>query len=176
MGRNRTEKTELTPTQRKFLANYSIHGTITKAAQMTRIRRENHQVWKQDELYRQRFEAARARFRDQLKNAAIKRGVEGYAEPVFYKGRMVGVKQRYSDQLLLAVLQAMVPEFQKRMEVQHTGTVSHAHIDLTKLSLAESQELIAMMDQPAIPVESTAKISSDASRAAVAELLDEDDA
>lgn len=39
-----------------------------------------------------------------LEAAAFQRAVEGWLEPVFYKGEQIGKRRRYSDGLLLALL------------------------------------------------------------------------
>lgn len=43
---------------------------------------------------------------DMLEDEAVRRGVHGYEEPVFYKGELQGVVTKYSDPLLLATLAA----------------------------------------------------------------------
>lgn len=46
---------------------------------------------------------------DLLEEEADRRGRDGYDEPVFYDGKTVGQKRRYSDRLLLARLKALRP-------------------------------------------------------------------
>jgi hypothetical protein len=48
-----------------------------------------------------------------LVSAAIKRGVHGVEEDVYYRGIVVGQKTNYSDTLLTTLLKAKVPEFHK---------------------------------------------------------------
>jgi hypothetical protein len=47
---------------------------------------------------------------DLLEEEADRRGRDGIDQPVFYRGKEVGQKRRYSDPLLLARLKAMRPE------------------------------------------------------------------
>lgn len=48
-----------------------------------------------------------------LYSAAIRRGVEGVTEDVWYKGEVVGAKQVYSDGLLNTLLAAKLQDFKK---------------------------------------------------------------
>lgn len=48
-----------------------------------------------------------------LVSAAIKRGVHGVEEDVYYKGCVVGTKTNYSDSLLTTLLKAKIPDFHK---------------------------------------------------------------
>ncbi len=47
---------------------------------------------------------------DVLKDEAIRRGYEGWREPVFYQGHQCGTIRRYSDRLLMALLKLGKPE------------------------------------------------------------------
>lgn len=51
---------------------------------------------------------------DLLEEEADRRGRLGVDQPVFYRGREVGAKKRYSDPLLLARLKAIRPEYRDR--------------------------------------------------------------
>ena len=64
-----------------------------------------------------------------LVSAAIKRGVHGVEEDVYYKGVVVGQKTNYSDSLLTTLLKAKRPEFGKEAEGGGTNvTVNVANI------------------------------------------------
>lgn len=58
-----------------------------------------------------------------LVSAAIKRGVHGVEEDVYYKGNVVGQKVNYSDSLLTTLLKAKRPEFAKDAEGGGTNVV-----------------------------------------------------
>lgn len=58
-----------------------------------------------------------------LVSAAIKRGVHGVEEDVYYKGEVVGQKTNYSDSLLTTLLKAKRPEFAKDGEGAGTNVV-----------------------------------------------------
>ena len=50
---------------------------------------------------------------DTLEGEADRRGREGWSEDVFYRGQVVGKRQRYSDRMLMFRLKALKPEMYK---------------------------------------------------------------
>ena len=77
------------------------------------LQREDH-----DGQMRKALDAAQL-WRDQVINQAaleeaeaelVRRGVDGWQEPVYYKGEVVGTKPRYSDICLIALLRKLDPE------------------------------------------------------------------
>src|SRR5215217_8277159 len=61
-----------------------------------------------------------------LVSAAIKRGVHGVEEDVYYKGEVVGQKTNYSDSLLTTLLKAKRPEFAK--DADGSGTTVNVNV------------------------------------------------
>jgi len=60
-------------------------------------------------------------FRNRLHSAAFERAVEGWDEPVFYQGRIVGSIRRRSDRLMELMLRAHIPEkFRDNVSVDAT--------------------------------------------------------
>jgi len=55
-------------------------------------------------------EIAREVARDLLLGEAIRRGYDGWLEPVFYKGAKCGEVRRYANQLAIAALEILKPE------------------------------------------------------------------
>lgn len=49
-----------------------------------------------------------------LESEAIRRGVHGIDEAVWYKGEVVGSQRKYSDTLLAKMLEARTPEYSKK--------------------------------------------------------------
>lgn len=45
-----------------------------------------------------------------LQDAAVERAMDGWEEPVLYRGRVCGTIRHYSDRLLLFLLKAWMPE------------------------------------------------------------------
>lgn len=96
--------------QRAFLTHFAEIGLVATAAEAAGIERRRHYDWMSSADYVRRFEEAGQAAADACEAAMIQRGVEGWEEPVFQGGVLVGVTRRYSDQLLLAALKARRPE------------------------------------------------------------------
>lgn len=54
-----------------------------------------------------------------LESAAIQRGVHGVEEGVYYKGEKVDTQRKYSDTLLVKLLEARVPAYNKKEGAQN---------------------------------------------------------
>ena len=63
-----------------------------------------------DREYRELFTQIRMEVYDELQGEAVRRAKEGWLEPVFHQGIQVGTRRRYSDRLLMFLLQALRPE------------------------------------------------------------------
>lgn len=124
------------PKKRAFLVAYSELGNRTQAAKAAGIDRRNHSNWmRDDEQYREAFEEAHEQACEALEREAHRRAVEGIEEPVYYKGVRVDTVKKYSDQLLVVLLNANLPDKfgRYRAEHRHTGhdggpiQVDHTH-------------------------------------------------
>lgn len=74
-----------------------------------------------------------------LESAAIKRAVKGVEEPVFYRDEQIGTRTKYSDSLLVKMLESRKPDmYGRRMDV-------NTSITITQLSDAELDKKIAML-------------------------------
>lgn len=147
--RGRTQATDRRDAeQAAFLAAYSVHGNIQQAVAALRdaqgrppavpdagghlVARDIHYRWlREDESYRERFEAAKASFADRLETAALLRAVEGVQRHVVSAGKLVYgddgqplVELAYSDSLLALMLKAHRRElYGDRTQVEHSGEV-----------------------------------------------------
>ena len=91
--------------QRAFLAAYAECGCISRAAKSAQVSRRSHYAWlANDPEYSDRFRRAGMMAHDSLRDEAIRRAM-GFCVPVYYRGKIVGKKQVYSDRLLIALLQ-----------------------------------------------------------------------
>ncbi len=57
---------------------------------------------------------------DTIETEMARRGIEGWDEPVFYKGEVVGAVKKYSDACLIVLAKGAAPEKYKE-RVEHTG-------------------------------------------------------
>lgn len=103
-------KEGLTKAQVEFLYSYIVHGSLRKAAKHSGVHKARHFEWKRKALYVECFEEARRLTLGALEDEAQRRAVDGVVEPVFYRDKLVGHKRRYSDSLLIRLLEANGPE------------------------------------------------------------------
>lgn len=114
--------------KRAFLAAYRLCGSITKAAEISDIARKTHYEWMKDEDYQRAFADAHEEAGDYLEQEARRRAVDGVDEPVFYKGKKCGEVTKYSDTLLIFLLNGLKPEkYKQRTTTEHSGKVAHEH-------------------------------------------------
>lgn len=64
-----------------------------------------------------------------LYTEALRRGVKGIEEDVYYKGEVVGQKRVYSDSLLATIMKAKIPEFGKDGE----GSGTHVTVNVANI-------------------------------------------
>ena len=94
-----------------------------------------------------------------LVSAAIRRGVHGVEEDVYFKGAVVGQKINYSDSLLNKLLEAKVPEFAKKTDAAAPQvTVNVANL----MPRAENYEQWLQMKQQTLAPPRPAEVVQDA--------------
>jgi len=105
-----------------FLVAYSEIGVVSRAAEAANVDRNMHWRWLRDDPeYPARFVAAHGQACDALETEARRRAIEGWEEPVYQGGQLVGTKRRYSDTMLAMLLNANLPEKYGRNRVEHSG-------------------------------------------------------
>lgn len=87
--------------QDAFCAAIARSGSVTLACRAVGLSTTSaYRVRGRLRGFAERWDDAIAAVRPTLEEAAFRRAVEGWDEPVFQGGRQVGVKRRYSDNLL----------------------------------------------------------------------------
>jgi hypothetical protein len=142
--------------KRAFLAAYAETGNVTKAAQAADIDRSTHYGWlKDDKDYAEAFKHADEEAGDTLEAEARRRAVEGIEEPVFHQGMVVGTIRKYSDTLLIYLLNGSKPEkYKQRVHSDVTAKVDATVTqkpDLSKLSDEELMQLEQLLTKTAEP-------------------------
>lgn len=108
--------------QRAFLAAYEETGNISRAALDSNVHRTRHYEWLNDPDYADAFRLAEEVAADKLEEEARRRAVQGVDEPVFYKGESVGSIKKFSDTLLIFLLNGARPEkYKQRNHTEVTG-------------------------------------------------------
>jgi len=102
-----------------FMKAYSLVGSVTKACEVAEHARSRHyQLLKENKDYRDAFAEARNRLADVLEAVVIQRAVEGYLEPVYYKGKPCGAVRRFSDGNAQFMLRGLRPDvYRERSDV-----------------------------------------------------------
>jgi len=127
-------------------------GNITRAAECVGITRQTHYDWlESDPEYVEEFKKAEQEAADRLEEEARRRAVEGWEEPVFHKGKVVGAVRKYSDALLIFLLKGAKPEkYKERVANEHSGKVEadvKVYHDLRKLSKEELDQLERILEK-----------------------------
>lgn len=150
--------------QRAFLEAFRTFGVVTAAANAAGIHRLTHYEWLKDDPtgYGAEYAHAEGVAIDRLEQEARRRALVGVDEPVFYKGERIGAIRKYSDSLLMFLLNGRRGDvFKYRSEV--TGPkggpiqVVEAKLDLAAVARtpAEREALRAMLqrslESPATP-------------------------
>jgi hypothetical protein len=103
---------------RAFLDAVAESGDITSAAAKAKISRRAHYRWMETwKGYPQAFQRARERFADAVRAEAKRRAIDGWTEPVFYQGEACGAVRKFSDAVLLRLMEANCPEFKRKTEI-----------------------------------------------------------
>lgn len=112
------------PKKRAFLAAYARTGNVSEAARIAGVNRMSHYNWlADDERYADVFAHAHDIAIEYLEAVARQRATEGWLEPVFHKGEVVGHVRKFSDTLLIFLLKGARPEtYRENATIRHTGT------------------------------------------------------
>lgn len=109
-----------------FLAAFAECGTIRGAKAASGVDDKTHYNWLNvDPEYVKRFEEAQRKSAKALEAEARRRAVEGWEEPVYQQGMLIGKKRRYSDTLLIFLMKGNDPaKFGDKVEQTHRGDAS----------------------------------------------------
>lgn len=103
-----------------FLKALADIGTIAKAAEHVRVGvRTVYDLRERNSEFGEAMEAAEALHLASIEAEMVRRGRDGWLEPVFQGGVRVGLVRKFSDTLLLARAKRLDPGYKDRVE--HTG-------------------------------------------------------
>ena len=123
----------------RFLAALSSCGNITHACTLAGVGRTTfYERRDSDERFKAAVKDAFIEATDSLELEARRRAMDGWDEPVHYKGEATGTVRKFSDTLLIFLLKAHRPKrFRERFVVKHKGRVKTGTVvDLTDEELA----------------------------------------
>ena len=106
---------------RDFLINLAEHGNVSYACRVTGAKRTAiYKRARTDEAFAKAFEEAKEIGWNGLEDDTLELAREGYEEPVFHQGEIVGTKQKYSPALNIFLLKAHNPErYRERVDIEH---------------------------------------------------------
>lgn len=106
-------------TQQKFLENFALFGTISRAASEVKVHRSTIYDWLNNDIaFSQAFADAIQGYRDTIKDAIHQRAITGTQTPLVSRGQLVMdahgnpvMVTRHSDQLLGLLARAYIKDF-----------------------------------------------------------------
>lgn len=106
-----------------MIAAFKSTCSVSRACEIAGIARMTHYLWMHtDPAYAEAFEASRDEAAQVLEDEAVRRAQQGVEEPVYQGGKLVGTVQRYSDTLLIFLLNGARPDkYKQRSSVEVTG-------------------------------------------------------
>jgi hypothetical protein len=121
-----------------YLEALRTTGSYVRAAECAGInRRASLDLRDKDPGFREQCDEALYKYNEWLVEAARKRAVDGYTEPVVggrNRDEIVAHKPVFSDRLMELLLKRHIPEFRDKSTVETTGTVLNVHASLNDLS------------------------------------------
>ena len=125
-------------------------GNVTLAAQhVEQSRNQVHGVRQRSKRFAAQWDDALEEATDLLEAAAWRRAVIGVEKPRFYKGKLVGSTKKYSDPLLMFLLEAYDPQmFRDGGKVEQPGAIDIG-VDRDREWLMERLGRMAALDDEA---------------------------
>lgn len=113
--------------KRVMIESFRQTGNVLLSAHATGIARRTHYRWLEaDDKYKRDFNEATEDACDLLEAEATRRAIKGVNEPVYQGGELVGTITKYSDVLLMFLLNGRRPNV-FRNRVEHLGEVHVEH-------------------------------------------------
>lgn len=106
-----------------FDAIVEAGGNITKACDIGGYARRSVYEWRAaDKEFNERCLEAVNRGADVLESEAVRRALDGWDEPIVYKGEITGTVRKFSDVLLIFLLKGNRPEkYRERLAVDFSN-------------------------------------------------------
>ncbi len=114
-----------------FLRAFRECGVVERAARKAGIAKNTHYNWlASNETYREAFELCRINVCDQIERALAKRLIEGWDEPVYQGGELVGKKRKFDNATALRYLERISPKFKPSSEMEVNGTLENGALPI----------------------------------------------
>lgn len=108
---------ELVLAQDRFIEEFAKHGVVSRACRDAQVWRTTYYRWLQlYPAFAERVLDALEQANDAIREEAHTRAIEGWDEPVYQKGGLVGYIRKKSDAVLLKMMAARLPEYRALAE------------------------------------------------------------
>jgi hypothetical protein len=126
--------------QTRFLEVYAGLGVIGSACKAAGVPRGTVERWQAiDKKFARMMLDAFEEARDAVEQEVCRRALDGWDEPVYHGGKMVGSIRRYDSNLLIALMKVRKPEFreQKGNQTNNITTSTLPVVPLERLTVEE---------------------------------------
>ena len=147
--------------QGKFLEALARCGSVKGAVAFVGMSRESaHRLRRRDEgrAFSRAWDAALIHARDLYAEEVLEKGLNGWAEPVWYHGEEVGERQRFSVPLLLAALARLDAKADECDLAGHPARAAAAEFDEMVEAISQGRdcnEMLEKQDQAGQPAASS---------------------
>lgn len=122
-----------------FLSSYRITGKVQRSAALAGVSCRAIQKWRQEfPEFEEEFRESHIAWVEHLKTEIYRRAVEGWDEPVYQKGELVGTVRKYDSKLLMYLTSQADPSFrtiqpaaQVNIATALTTTTNNIHGNVT---------------------------------------------
>lgn len=140
------------PKKRAYVVQLALTGKFDDAAKAAGVTLRTGWNWRHNDEepdFLRAVKVAEGLAGDRLEAEIVRRALDGWEEPVYQGGRMVGTVRKFSDTLLIFQTKKARPEYRDRHEItgKDGGPIQVQSVDLTKLS---EEQLIAVEAAAAI--------------------------
>ncbi len=109
--------------RRAFLSHYAHTAVLYKSAHAANLCTQTiRSNILNDPEFANEVEQAKQQYAELLESEVHRRGVVGIDEPIFYRGKEVGVVRKYSDRMLALQVKRFCPEYRDRIDVNASST------------------------------------------------------
>lgn len=128
-----------------FLLAYSHAASVTEGCELSGVGRSTVYEWKADDPeFAEAWHLAEHEVNDRIRREIFARGVEGWQEPVYQGGALVGHVLKKSDRMLELVAKSRMPEeFRERIDARHSGAVDNPSLRLIAEALIADASALA---------------------------------
>ena len=124
--------------QATFLASFRQTANVSESCLAADIDRSTFYEWKEKyEEFGMLYHQAEQIANDRLRFEILRRGVEGWDEPLVSAGKRVGTVRKYSDTLLIFLAKARMEEFREKSKLDVNTNVRA--VEIYKIRIPSNQ-------------------------------------